>query len=96
MSNWGHGVNNRFRSKLLRFVLVDGTGTPRYVADSFDQALGAYVEKRKGIILDDESREAYYQVMCRRGWSIRRAETWVWVVSAALPLPKPTSKRKAK
>lgn len=62
-----------YTSKRLRFALCDPQGCPHLIAHSFDLCLGQYVNMRKGIILGEESRRQYFEVMLKRKWSIRHA-----------------------
>lgn len=61
----------------MQYALCNAAGKPVSLHGDFDQALGSYAQRRKGIILDENSREAYFAVMLRKHWSIRKCYAWV-------------------
>lgn len=60
----------------LQYALVDPKGQPLSLHHSVDQALGVWVMKRGGIILDAASRKRYFDNMRKAKYSIRRAFAW--------------------
>lgn len=87
-----HDRSRTYAFARQQFVLCDPQGKPLSIHGSFDGALGRYVESRKGIILDDNTRERYFEVMLRKRYSIRKAFVWVRVDSETIKKLPPTRK----
>lgn len=97
----GRHTFRTYTSKRLVYALCKPTGRPHCVADSFEQALGEYVDMRKGVILDDKTQLAWFEKLKGKGWTIRHIETKVTLGQEIREIPddakeNPPQKRNAK
>jgi hypothetical protein len=73
----------------LVYALCNPAGQPLSLHGSVDIALGAWYQKRGGIIIDEKSRQRAFSFLLREKYSIRRAHAWCRVTSdIVLKLPK--------
>ena len=75
--------------KSLQYALVNPSGQPLSLHGSIDLALGAWVQKRGGIILGAADRQRYFDALVKDKYSIRPAHAWCRVdADPVLKLPK--------
>lgn len=80
----------------MQYALCNPDGVPISLHTEFDGALGSYAKSRRGILLDENSRRNYFDLMLRKRYSIRKCFAWVRVEKTSIVKLPPEKKVRIK